>query len=396
MAGMLLCVDVFGGPLRYYFARYHIEMLLYLPKFLVLVAALLPFIGVRIDSLSFSVSHSVLWVYYILLISIAVALFNSVALAAVAFMIVVLAPFILGLILPRPSKKDMGRIMLIIAFLWIATVGGIWADYFIDFPWQGAELELYGKTVELSRSWRTFGMDRPAGFTRLSVAAAFYTGTFGIMVLLYCRRFSIRFLIAAVTLTTIFITTTKSAFGALALVIFFMLFKPFPVVRAAILILAFSLALYLPLTVPFENFQIPLDREISDQLFTSFNIRLAGTWPEFYAAVTHPFMGEGFGGIGVANKIHGGLFVSQALNVADSFPLYLMGWFGFAVGTGIFVLLCYFSYRLACSQDLWLQMFGVAGIFILVSGITMDVIESIAGGLILGQLASMGPYARKL
>lgn len=392
LAGLLLCVDAFGGPLRYYFAMYHMEMLLYLPKVLVLAVALFPFIGIRIESLSFSIPHSVLWVYYILLVSVAVAIYNSVALPAIAFMVVILAPFILGLIIPRPTRQELGWIMLAVALIWTITIAGIWADYFMDFPWNGAQLELYGKTVELSRSWRTFGVDRPAGFTRLSVAAAFYAGTLGIMLLMHCRRLPLRLLIIALTLATVFITTTKSALGALIVVMLFMLFKPVPALRTGIMVAAFTLAVYLPLSVPSGGLQIPLDREISDQLFTSFNVRLAGTWPDFYASVSHPIIGEGFGGIGTANKFHGGAFVNQYLDVADSFPLYLMGWFGFAAGTAIFLALAYFSVRLASLSDHWLRMTGIAGMFILIAGITMDVIESVAGGLVIGILASKGPY----
>lgn len=52
----------------------------------------------------------------------------------------------------------------------------------------------------------------------------------------------------------------------------------------------------------------------------------------------------------------------------------------------IYAALGYSAYRTAFRGDAWQRAIGLAGIFMLVSGIALDVIESVIGGLVLGMI----------
>jgi len=386
---ILLCVDAFGGALRYYFSLFNIESLLYIPKLLALVISVFPFYIYNTTRRVGNYNFGVLLVYFVLALSIWVAIYNSVAYSAIAFMFLILAPFILGLRLPVPNNDQQKIILIFLFILWIITIGGIWADYFIDFPWKGGEYELYGKTIELSRSWTTIGieMERPAGFTRMSGTASVYTGALGIILLIHSRNIIIKILLIFITISTLIITTTKSAIFAAIAVLLFLLFRPFVFMRIAILTLSLVFAIYLPLSSFSKNHEISFDNEVSNMIFYSFDDRLSNTWPNYYSAITHSFIGEGFGGVGTANNMYGSQLANQTLSIADNFLLYLIGWFGFIFGICIFIWLGYSAYRFSSSKNRWYEAIGIAGIFILLVGITADVIETVSGGLLLGIIA---------
>ncbi|TCD47275.1 hypothetical protein [Chlorobium sp. N1] len=384
LGAMILITDALGGALRYYASQHNLELALYLPKLLVVIAALFPFAGFYSSDGTPFANKPVFWVYYVLVFSIGVGVFNSVSPGAIAFMGLQLMPFILGLLITMPSGDHLRGIARFVMFLWVVTCLGIWADYFIDFPWKGGLFEIYGSTIELSRSWSTFGVERPAGFTRISATAAFYVGILGLMLMVFSRSFMARLGVVLATLATMAVTTTKSAVAAAVVVLIFRLLHRSPKIRIALFGAVMAAAIILPLSFPKADQELPVDSDLSEQLFYSFNDRTSQTWPYFVAAIQHGVVGEGVGGVGTANMIAGGALSRPSLNVADSFPLYLMGWLGFAGGIAVFLWLGYSAYGFAVSGNKWKEAIGTAGLFILLVGITIDVIETVPGCILLG------------
>ncbi|WP_157858134.1 hypothetical protein [Pelodictyon luteolum] len=385
LGGLILMTDALGGALRYYASRHNLEIALYLPKLLVVIAAFFPFAGFYSSNGYPFANKPVFWVYYILIFSIGIGILHSVAYGAIAFMGLQLMPFVLGLLITMPSGDTLTEnIIRFVFLLWIITCVGIWVDYFIDFPWKGSLFEIYGSTIELSRSWSTFGVERPAGFTRISATAAFYAGILGLLLLVFSRSSLARVSIMLTTLASMAVTTTKSAVAATVVVLIFRILRRAPKIRLSLVAAAMTAAVVLPLSYPKGNQELPVDSDLSEQLFYSFNDRTAQTWPYFVAAIEHGILGEGAGAVGTSNKIAGGAMSRIHLNVADSFPLYLIGWFGFAGGIAIFLWLGYSAYGLAVSENTWKEAIGTAGLFIMMVGITIDVIETVPGCILLG------------
>lgn len=389
LAVVLLGSDLLGGAFRYYFSMFHVEPLLYAPKFLaLLISAIWPFRfgmnpGIRTDP------FPILLAYAILLFSLWVAAFNLHSPASSGYMLLILAPFVLGMHLPDTELSGMTPVLMVVGVMWLVTVAGVVIDCFVDYPWKAAELEIYGKTIEVSRSWMTTGveLDRLAGFTRLSVAAALYGGIFGIVFIRLSRAPMTRGVVFAMTLGTLMLTTTKSAVVAYLFVILLQLMRPAPVLRAALYVLALFLSIYLPLSSPpYSEMSVYTGDQVSRFLMDSFHDRLLSTWPNFIGALRHGVFGEGLGGIGSPNQMYGNSLSNPSLDVADNFTLYLIGLFGFMPGLAIFTTLGYGAYRMAFSGTAWRQAVGLAGVFVLVAGVVVDVVESVAGGLVLGMV----------
>lgn len=386
LAYILLCFDAFGGALRYYFSIYNMDVLLYIPKLIALLSSIFLLFYFRRSPGIIVERPSVLWAYVLLFISVWVAIFNSVSYSSIAFMCLLLAPFILGLQIPVPEKDKRDTFILALGLIWFSTVIGVIADYYFVFPWKGEELELYGKVIEINRSWALsgIGLDRLAGFTRMSVVAAFYIGISGLILLVCYENVLLRVIIVLTTIAGLVMTTTKSAVLAFFIVLIMMCVRSLPFLRKSIFAFAVGVAIYLPLNTHNSVKSIHSSYAYSDVLFNSFEDRMVDTWPEFHSAIKHAIIGEGFGGVGTSNKMFGSPVADETLNVADSFPLYLMGWFGFTGGILIYICLGIYAYRMSTESNIWCQAIGTAGLFILLAGITTDVIESVPGGMLLG------------
>ena len=90
----------------------------------------------------------------------------------------VLFGFIAGRQLTQPSR----RILLLVALVWLVSVGGVVLDKFVyTFPWMGLETHVGGIQVDVSRGWDIdSGFDkRAAGFTRSSISAAMLLANVG-------------------------------------------------------------------------------------------------------------------------------------------------------------------------------------------------------------------------
>lgn len=391
LAYLLLAVDALGGVLRFYSGLYHGELLVYLPKALALVVVAAILLRLWRLPASSQPGTSVLSAHLLLLFSVWVAFYNGLSLASMGYMVLILAPFIYGMHVPPPDYPELRSVALAAALLWLVTVLGIFGESFMAYPWKNAVLEIYGKEVEVSRSWSTRGIvwDRLSGFTRLSDAAAYYCGALGIMAMRLSGNRLLQGGIIVLTILALVLTTTKSAILAYLLALLLLSFGSLPQLRAVLYAAMLGLAIYLPLSSTLGGGLSLYQNQhgaVSELLLYSFNDRLVNTWPEFLASINHLLIGEGLGGVGTPNLMYGSSAASPGLDYADSLPLYLIGCFGLVPGMMIYAALGYSAYRTAFRGDAWQRAIGLAGIFMLVSGIALDVIESVIGGLVLGMI----------
>lgn len=391
LAYLLLVVDALGGVLRYYSALYNGELLVYVPKTMALAVVVAMILRLWRVPESSNKGISVLSAHLLLLFSIWVAIYHGLSFASMGYMVLILAPFIYGMYVPSPDSSELGNVVLGVTLLWLVTVLGIFGESFMAYPWKNAVLEIYGKEVEVSRSWSTRGIvwDRLSGFTRLSDSAAYYCGALGIMSMRLSRCRMAQGGIIVLTISGLVLTTTKSAILAYLLVLLLLRLGSLPQLRVALYAAMLGLAIYLPISSTLAGglslYQNQHDA-VSELLFYSFNDRLVNTWPEFLASIKHLLIGEGLGGVGTPNQMYGSSVSVPELDYADSLALYLIGCFGMVPGMMAYAALGYSTYRTAFHGNSWHRAIGLAGIFILVSGMALDVIESVIGGLVLGMI----------
>lgn len=382
IASFLLLFDAVAGPLRFYAGTFGIEAIVYLPKLLALV--------VFSSALILSPQPKTVWVSVVVIaLSGIVALANSVSFSAMAFGIFLISPLLLGLITPLPKRGGPGLLFWSFGLLWTITVIGIFLDVFLDFPWKGTALELFGTSIESSRSWSTMGLERPAGFTRLSAAAAFYSGITGTLLWVLAKRTWVRTLIISATLAAVVVTTNKSAVAGMIVVLVFTAFRRVYFAQWAMLASLVIVTIVLPLSTSTNEYDFDLRDDLDVALMASLEDRLVNTWPNFIDAISVPMIGEGLGGIGTPSKEFSTDATKSALSVADNAALYLMGWLG-AIGCIVFGWLGLKTYRLATIADGWRNAVGMVGVFILACSLTTDMFEATIASFMLGMLIRTG------
>jgi hypothetical protein len=236
----------------------------------------------------------------------------------------VLFGFIAGRQLMQPSR----RILLLIALVWLVSVGGVVLDKFVyTFPWMGLETNVGGIKVDVSRGWDIdSGFDkRAAGFTRSSISAAMLLPTLALIIAPRIRNVLIRLALLAITTVAVALTTQKGALvgiGAVSVVLCAPAWSRYWLLYMSCVTFAI-LTVALPL--------ITAGLLVSDTggvfSFASLAMRIALTWPDAWQWIWNnevfPF-GVGLGGIGGAQRFYAANFV----NPSDNLFVFLYANFG--------------------------------------------------------------------
>jgi hypothetical protein len=236
----------------------------------------------------------------------------------------VLFGFIAARQLTQPGKTLLG----LFALIWLFAVGGVVLDKFIyTFPWMGLETHIGGIQVDVSRGWDIdSGFEkRAAGFSRSSISAAMLLPTLALVVAPRVRSWLVHAAIIAVTVSTVALTTQKGALVAVA-VVGILLCAPawsrYSLLCAACLIFALT-----DLALPLVTGGLLVGDSGGVFSLTSFDMRIARTWPEAWEWILHhevfPF-GVGLGGIGGAQRFYAANF----FNPSDNFFIFLYANFG--------------------------------------------------------------------
>lgn len=378
----LLFFDAFAGPLRYYLSLIGLEVIIYLPK----IGCLL-FVLTEISQIN--VKKNIIQVLTLLFVFAVVGKFNSVSFGSALFTVFLISPLLFGVVAARYIRLSERVFFLIMLFVYILTAIGVYIDVCLDFPWKGFTYNLGGSEIEGSRDWGYYGIERPAGFTRLSAAAAFYLLCTGLFVIGYVKQRSLKFAFFLIGIIAILLTTNKAAFSAFLIAIITSFLrrekKPHFMLRT---VLVYGLALImilLPLSTKFIEYEINLSDPVNMFIFASFDMRLVDTWPQYMAGISeygNYITGVGFGGGGSASKYFGG-DEADILSVADNLALYLYGWFGF-ISLLIVFYIANVSLVLYKKQMRIENLLAVVLVAILSVSITTDVIEALIFSLMLG------------
>jgi hypothetical protein len=287
---------------------------------------------------------------------------------------------------------------------------GVFLDLVLDLPWSGFTYDAYGISVEGSRMWHTFGIERLAGFGRASFETAiilFSLSALYLIDLIAFRRGShfqsgrydrILFVVAA---AGIVLTTSKSTLAAcLAMGVFVLTVWRFrlrrdvtPVASLAVKALTVFLLLFAVLPPILSKTRPDLmrnlihsDNRIMAMFSASYLERYERMWPEAFLLLADSgawVTGRGVGGIGMAQKY----FEPGLTNAGDNLFVYLLVDFGLVITSLLILVLAAAVFKLQIGQ--WRHVYlGGFLVIMLTYGATLNVIESptlmLTIGLLLG------------
>ena len=212
-AGLLyLTFDTFGGPIRGFFGPLGLTPVIYLPA-LVATSSLLLNVLTRVgDPRTAAVTLAVVG-FAVLEILVSLGLGRSVG--AALFELYIFLPALVMMSLVQRRMQD--RVIELLVPVFFIAVVGVFINYFVRFPWADTSFEVIGRKMEATREWSAYGMNRVAGFSRISVAAAAQI-LIGYCALEYrLRSLFWRAVWWAVGMVAIYVTTSKSPYLAMAL-----------------------------------------------------------------------------------------------------------------------------------------------------------------------------------
>jgi hypothetical protein len=385
--GMLLFIDMLAGPLRYYLSRAGLESLIYVPK-----AACLFFIVLGIAR--GRVTRALFYIFILLAFFTLVGLMHQVSISSISFSLFLILPFLFGMAAAR-YLHDMERVfVLLLTVILLVTALGVYLDLLMDLPWKGLAYTVNGTEIEGARAWATMGIDRPAGFTRMSTSAAFYLMCSALFLYRYSKAWWLKLLIVLTAFPAILATTNKAGLSGFVLGIASIVLASFPrILKLFVFGLTLTVMLF-PVSTVILSYDLNLTDPISLLLFSSFEDRLIATWPSFIAAVSkfgNPVTGVGFGGTGSAVKyfVQGNRYI---LAVADNFYLYLYGFFGIAAVV-LFLYLARTTVKLFASQNRFIRSLGPVMVALLAASLTTDIIEAQVTAFMLGIAVAFSPEA---
>jgi len=234
-----------------------------------------------------------------------------------------------GFIAARQLTLPSRPLLLLLSLVWLISIGGVVLDKFVyTFPWMGLTTHVGGIAVDVSRGWDIeSGPDkRAAGFTRSSIAAAMLLPMLAMIIVPRIRSIVMRFLIVAITVGAVILTTQKGSLAAV-LAVGMILCAPewsrYSLLRIACVSFA---VIDVALPVITAGLLTPTD---GGGVFSSasFAMRIALTWPDAWRWISNnnafPF-GVGLGGIGGAQRFYAANF----FNPSDNLFVFLYANFG--------------------------------------------------------------------
>jgi hypothetical protein len=286
--------------------------------------------------------------------------------------------------LTQPSR----RMLWLLGLLWVATVAGVALDKFVyTFPWTGLRTHIGGIEVDVSRGWDIdSGFEkRAAGFTRSSISAAMVMPTLALVIAPRIRNVIVRFLLIAITVGAVALTTQKGALIAIAavgMILCLPAWQRYSLLRAACIAAA---VLNVVVPVLTAGLLVPEDGGVFS--FASFALRISNTWPDAWRWIQNneifPF-GVGLGGIGGAQRFYAPNF----FNPSDNFAIFLyanFGIFGFV----------YLGWACLVSRGLppYLHPLAVPAVAVLtfnfIYGIALSMLEDQVSALFIGAAAGI-------
>ena len=352
LAALFLWSLVLQAPLRFGLGYLYLDVFIYLPKLLMLAAVvLLPWLRFRASAPALVISG--LAALYLLWGAV-----NLSSPVQAAFGLWVLVPLLFGLWAGAVTQIAQWRRLFCLLFVTAAT--GVLLDPFLDYPWSGQALELLGKSIEMSRQWTAFGLERYAGFARASFNAASQLLIFGVMLVVLIHRRLAKLLVWLVAGAGIAMTTSKGPLGAwLLLSLYFAggVLSRWPRYWMQLWLVVLTIALLAMILLPLSTLWIRYDPSFqghaSKFLFASFGDRLTWMWPDSLRLLDlngswHWWVGRGLGGIGGAQQY----FESERYLAADNLFVYVAVYVGLPMSLLLFIAMWWRIVRLILSRDM--------------------------------------------
>ncbi len=372
--------DVMSGAIRYYTSLAGAPQAIYLPKLMMAICIVLIVLKRP------RISHLLVLMFFGM--QVCVSLFNGVTLNAAIFWAWMMLPMFFTMLAPPEALAILERpgariTVVIIAIVCIAGVLVNYFGYFNPLPWIGANTMVDGTPVHVANSNYVGEAPRLPGFGRDSAATGLMIGLLATWLLPRFRSFSLVSMMLAVAGLSIWATTNKTSLVALVIVLAVDRFCRLDTIRKGVIWAAAA-----TLLVPLAAFAIAA--AVNDSMFdggalSSFQDRFDRTWPLLLQGMLREnliWFGIGPGGFGAATDYYRNNFGFN-IGYADNIALYAIANFG-VIGLIIFATLLSRILFSSGSTDrvAWTMM-----MFLLISGITTDIFESLGCLLFFGLAA---------
>ncbi|EQB18019.1 O-antigen ligase family protein [Novosphingobium lindaniclasticum] len=338
-AAVLLIVarEVFGGAARYYFDRFGLGPLWFIPDLAVIAVVLMRML---LAAVTLRLPTPLIWLFGATVVQMAVGMVVYHNPVAVFSGFKLLCPVIAVLMLPPSyiNAKWWRRACLALLVLGIA---GVAADTRMTMPWTGYSVSQFGVEREAGREWWIHGQERIAGLGAASSASASVLLLLALIVLRQARTWHVRLLIYVATLWALNTTTSRTNLIALA-VAMIVDFWPWHWFHGLgpgrkTLGMLLSICFFLPAIAGLWLLAIDGVGDISVGM-SSTVVRLHVTWPGVWEMIMDggpatALLGHGFGSVGPA-AFYTGVYVSPFSAVDNLFLyiLYQFGLFGMLMG----------------------------------------------------------------
>lgn len=331
---------VFEGPLRYVLALAGFETALYARDAVLLSALMLA----TLRHLRRPVSLYVIGLLFLLAFHGLTGVLFTAQPLQVAFGLKMILPFVLGVVLYKWARLESRALHGVVLFFFVATVSGIFLNYFQPFDWEGFTYRVGETNVQGAvRWWHDGGQKRLAGFARSSYDAAIVVLACAIFLAIYSRNAVGRLLLWAVAGLAIVLTTTKGALFAYAVLSVFLalrlrLGKEAHTWALRFLWLPAGIMVLLPVYSGVFSVRLDFDSPIERLLLGSYAERMENVWPRAFENIEQAgsfLIGRGIGGIGTPQ-----LYFEPALwNFADNLFVFIFSTCGIIAFAYIFFLL---------------------------------------------------------
>jgi hypothetical protein len=372
--------DATAGILRFALESVGLVWVSYLPKALVVAFA---FLAIFRKTRSFVQIGAISILGFGAVIGIA----NGLRPEQVASGFALFLPLIFGAECCDNFDKSRKTVVIWVFLVYVISCVGVLLTNLVSVPWSELAYSVGDVAVEGVRSWSYEGFNRPPGFTRSSIAVAtiLLISTCMLFPVVWNRSKIIGILLAIVGIGCAVVSTTK---GVVAAIVLAMLIYALPKLLYGMASGFFVvLIIAIPLSTIFIRYTLGFDNPIVAFLTISFDERLTFTWPNGIDVVWRygiPFLGRGLGGVGTAARYlgdSGGQLASAA--VMDNFALYMYGHLGL-IGIAIFIYMMRCSVKLMKRANPFDRGLGLSLLALLISGLSMDFIESLPATIVVG------------
>ncbi|MGY4491014.1 hypothetical protein [Pseudomonas sp. TE3610] len=378
----LVVVETFSGALRFFLDQAGLSVLMYPAK-----AACLALFAVEL--LNYKGSRS----FWVLLVMLAIAavlgMLNGAAPGNIGFAFYMYSPFLFGLVCGVHLEHRKRALAWIIGLCLLASLAGLVLDMYSTVPWKGYSYNVGDTEVSANQAWSTNGVDRIAGFTRLSTTLSVLIAIFSLYLTAFIRSRLVLLAMFATSMAAIYLTTNKSTAVAYGCTLALM-----PLLRHRLSCrIVFAIVVAIGIILPVIGLTMDFDPHAATAqtgFLSSFYDRLINTWPNVVGrhwVQGWSVWGAGFGMVG-STVAALPVYTAFTTIVADNSALYLWATFGFA-GLALYFLMLPLMIRLRDkSTRMSRALVSICFCLVLVSW-TTDVPEIAVADLFLGLAVSV-------